>query len=136
MKHLKLFEEHFTSLHEASKAERKKWRKDIAETIAREKIDKIQIDSVEFQYRINGVLISGKAFSGNKEVELGIDQYGGDEIFGVLAELLRKDIKQGFYEDMPASVLLEELPGIKVVDADGKEYTEDDWISVGENSDS
>lgn len=130
MKHLKLFEEHRDNLNEASKVEKAEWRKNIADDISANKIDKIQIDSVEFQYRINGVVINGKAFSGNKEVDL---DYG---FFEDLAELLRREIKQGFHEDMPASCLLRELPSVKVVNAEGVEFKEDDWISVEENSDS
>jgi hypothetical protein len=112
----------------------KKMRKKAREYVQKHKIDKIDIESVEHQYRINGCTSSLKLFSKGKEVptDKGVD-WDEDFAYALFPESFRKRIVNE--EDIPVSEITKLLPGVKVF-YEGKEMSEDDEIYVGQNSDS
>lgn len=137
MKHLKLFEQ-FTNEGKRgpsySEEEIAKMKQSLAEGIAREKIDRIDIENITYQYRINGTEVNGKAYAGETVIGEGYYQFPFDE----LSEILRDEIEDGYkYQDcVYASSIFGALPeGIRVT-VNGEDLDPDEGVDVEEGSDS
>lgn len=88
-------------------------KKAVEKFIADNKIDKIDIEEIVYQYRYNGAEMRGKVFSGDKEIESDSDFPG---FFDNLAEILKAQIKKGGTGagDMEAAKLFKILPSVEI----------------------
>jgi hypothetical protein len=133
MKTIKKFED-FINEGRVTKEEIAEYKNTLSAEITEHKIDKVEIDEIAYQYRYNGVTISGKCFSGKKEID---DTYS---FFDTLAELLRPEIKKGGNPssgsgDMSAGHLIALLPNIEIKMKD-EIVKSDSWLDVEEGTDS
>lgn len=131
MKNIKPFEEFINE--QLTREEAKEHRAGLKEILSRDKITKIVIDEIVYQYRYNDVQMSGKCYSGNKEIE------DCEDFFSDLAYLQWAAIKKGGNPngsgDMPATGLVKLLPGIEI-EMDGEIVDSDSWLNVETGSDS